>query len=212
MERRGHRQQHAALDPVRLHQRNRALDRSAVAGQHDLPRIVVVGDRADLTFRRSGGQRRCLLDIRAEQRTHRAHTHRHGGLHGLTAQAQQPRGIGERKRPGGAQRGIFAQAVARDELRLVRERKAAFLFEHAQHGNGIGHDRGLGIGGERQRILGPAGHQREEVLLQRIIDFLKHFARGGAGGGKLCPHTDFLTALPRKNKCPHHCTPLEQRA
>lgn len=45
---------------------------------------------------------------------HRALTHRHGGLHGIAADAQKTGGIGNRESTGGTGAGIFAEGVARD--------------------------------------------------------------------------------------------------
>jgi hypothetical protein len=93
--------------------------------------------------------------------------------------------------------------VPGDEIGLVGQRDAAFLFQHAQHGDGMGHDRGLGVLGQGQRLVGPLRHDLEQLLAQRVVDFLEHFARGGAGGGEFGAHAHLLAALPRKNECPH---------
>jgi hypothetical protein len=129
-----------------------------VAGQYDLPRIVVIGDGADITFSGRIGQRLSLGDIGAEQRAHRAHAHRDRRLHRLPAQFQQPRRIGQRERTRRAQRGVFAQAVPGDEIGLTGQRNAAFLFQHPQHRDRIGHDRRLSVFGQGQGIVRPFGH------------------------------------------------------
>ena len=55
-----------------------------------------------------------------------------------------------REGAGGAERGIFAQAVAGDQISVLGDVQPHLLFQHAQHRHGCGHDGGLGIFGERQ--------------------------------------------------------------
>ena len=93
--------------------------------------------------------------------------------------------------------------MARDIICLFRQAQAAFLFKDAQGRNGIGHDGRLGIFGERQLIFRAFGHQAEQRLAQRLIDFLKHLPRNGTGIGQRLAHADGLAALTRKNKCAH---------
>ena len=106
----------------------------------------------------------------AQQRRHRALPDRHGRLHGLAADLQQPRGIGDAERAGRGKRGIFAERVAGDELDLVGEAEALLRLEHAHHRQRDGHQRGLRILGQRQgleralehdarRASGPARHR-----------------------------------------------------
>ena len=67
-----------------------------------------------------------------------------------------------------------------------------------------GHDRGLGILGEDQIAFRPFPHQLRELLRQRVIDFLEHFARGREGIGQRLAHADGLAALSGKKKCASH--------
>jgi hypothetical protein len=69
-----------------------------MARQHDLARVVVVGDCADFPF--SGGRGYFLrqLQVGTEKRCHCANANRHSGLHRLTAQLQQPGGRSEIER------------------------------------------------------------------------------------------------------------------
>ena len=203
VERRRDGQRDAALDAVLLDQRDRAIDRRLVAREHDLTRIVIVGDGADLALGRRLGQRLRLVDVGAEQRAHRAHAHRHRRLHRLAAQLEQPRGVGQAERAHGAERGIFAQAVARDEIGLGGEIDAAVLLQHPQHRDGMRHDRRLRVGGERQDVLGAFAHDRREPLAERVVDFLEDLARGDAGFGELRAHAHLLATLSREYECPH---------
>jgi hypothetical protein len=94
-----------------------AVDGGLVARDDDVAVVVVIGHDADADFR--PGLRRLFgqgqIGLRADQRRHGAPAHRHGALHGLPAQLQQPGGVGERDRPGGAQGRIFAQRMAGHE-------------------------------------------------------------------------------------------------
>ena len=88
--------------------------------------------------------------------------------------------------------------MARDEVRLVGQRDAAFLFEHAQHRDGIRHDRRLGVFRQGQLILGAFRHHLEKVLAQSVVDFLEDLAGHRAGRGEFGTHADFLASLSRK--------------
>ena len=83
-----------SLDAAILGERNGTLDRTLVARQHDLPRVVVVGDLAHFAIGRGLCQGNRLLDIGAQQRAHRALPHGHRRLHRLSAQLEQPRRVG----------------------------------------------------------------------------------------------------------------------
>ena len=54
--------------------------------------------------------------------------------------------------------------MSRDEPRLVGQSYAAFLFKDSKRGNGVGHDRRLGILGEGELILRAIGHDAEQAL------------------------------------------------
>ena len=88
-------------------------------------------------------------------------------------------------------------------MRLFGEFHSTLHFQNTQGRDGIGHDRGLGIFGQRQVGLRPAAHQPEQALPQRVVDFLKHLARNRARLGQRLAHADSLAALPRKDECPH---------
>ena len=208
VERRGDGQQNAALDApaflVVLHHRHRPFDRAFMAGNHDLGGIIIVRDGADLPFRLgSFGKVFGFGDIGAEQRGHRALTHRHGALHRLPAQFQQPCGFAQRDRSGGAQCAIFAQRMPGHAAGDIGQLHAALLLQHAQHGHGQRHDRRLGVFGEHQLIRRAVFHEREQLLAERVVDFLEQFAGMGAGGGQVCAHADLLAALSGENECAH---------
>jgi hypothetical protein len=95
VEGRGDRQQYATLDAVLLDQRHRAIDRVLMTGNHDLRGIIVIGDGANLALGSQLDKGARLFKVRAKQRRHRAHANRHGRLHRLAAQLQQPGGGGQ---------------------------------------------------------------------------------------------------------------------
>ena len=191
-----------------LDQLDRTLDRALVPRDHDLRRIIVIGDGTDFALGRRIGQRLRLFHIRAQQSRHRSDSHRHSRLHGLTAQLQQPRRGRQIKSTGGTESRVFAETVTGHELRLVRQPDPAFLFQHAQRCNCIGHDRGLGIFRKSQLIFRAFGHQAEKLLPQRIVDFFENLPGNHAGIGQRLAHADRLATLPRKNECAHLCSPI----
>ena len=50
---------------------------------------------------------------------------------------------------------------------------------------------------------GPVAHQPEQILAERLVDFVEHVAGGPAGLGERGAHADRLAALPRKKECAH---------
>ena len=128
MKRRRDRQHNGPLHALVLCQRRRALDGLAVAGDDDLIRIIVVGDRADLTLGRFVGDFLRFCAIGAEQRRHRPLADRHRGLHRPPAKLEQLRRGRKIDRAGGAQGGIFAQAMPSNEIGLVGKADAGFLL------------------------------------------------------------------------------------
>ena len=105
----------ARLAPFVLGDRDGALDRRLVAGDHDLGAAIVVGRIADLALRRLAGDLEGRVEFEAEQRRHGALPDRHGALHGIAADPQKPRRIGDRQAAGGGKRRIFAERMAGDE-------------------------------------------------------------------------------------------------
>ncbi len=92
--------------------------------------------------------------FQADDGSHCALAGGNGSLHGIAADAQEARGVGNRKHAGGAERGIFAERVSGDEADLVLQHEAP-RFHDADGGHRDGHQRRLGIGGQRQRVSGP---------------------------------------------------------
>src|SRR3546814_11740688 len=57
----------------------------------------------------------------------------------------------------------------------------SFLLQHPQRRNGVRHDRWLGILSESQIAVWSFTQNTEEMLAQRIINFLKYLPCGGTG-------------------------------
>ena len=65
------------------------------------------------------------------------------------------------------------------------------------------HDRRLRILRQLQLIVRTFAHQPEQVLAQRLVDFVENVLRGSARLRERRAHADRLAALPRKNECAH---------
>ena len=203
MEWRRYGQRHRALGAHVLGDLDGAVDRALVARDHDLRRIIVIGDGAHLAL---GCGVRDLLgkrEVGAEQRRHCAHAHRHRRLHRLSAQLEQLCRGREVERACRAQSRIFAKAVAGDEARGPLKIDPAVPGQRAIDGERIRHDRRLGIFGELELVLRTVPHQTEQVLAERLIDFMENIVRGSACLGERGAHADRLAALSRKNECAH---------
>jgi hypothetical protein len=59
---------------------------------------------------------------------------------------------------------------------------------------------GLGVGGQRQRFLGPLADQLRQVLAQRVGSFLERLGHGRVAAPGV-EHADGLRALARKDEC-----------
>ncbi len=86
---------------------------------------------------------------------------------------------------------------------LVLQRKP-LRFHNAQHRHRNSHQRGLGIGGERQDIFRAFEHGGRELFAQCRVHFLENSARLRKLLCQSLAHTDRLTALPRKSECYRH--------
>ena len=85
--------------------------------------------------------------------------------------------------------------MAGDHDGLLAQGEAAFLLQHAQNRQRVGHQRGLGVLGEDQFLAGAFEHEFGELLVQGVVDLLEHLAGGGEGGGEITSHADGLAAL-----------------
>jgi hypothetical protein len=87
-----------------------------------------------------------------------------------------------------------------DISRLLRDLEAGFGFENAQGRYARGHQRRLGVGGQREVGLGSLEHQLGEVLGQGCVDALKYAARGWKLVRQRLPHADCLGSLTWKDQ------------
>ncbi len=185
-----------------------AFDRGAMAGNHDLAAAIIVGRLHDLLLafgvqRGLGADLLGLRHVGAEQRRHRALPRRDRLLHGLAAQFQQARGVGDGKRADGAQRAVFAQRMAGGDDRAGFDVDAAFGLQNPQHRERMCHQRRLGVLGQGQFLPRPFEHQFRKLLLQDLIDFLKHLPCRAERGGEVAAHADRLATLAWKDKGVH---------
>ena len=106
----------------------------------------------------------CLrhLEAGAEQGRHRALADRHGRLHRLAAQLEQPRRGRQVERAGGAERAIFAELWPATKSAL----SARSIPDAAQGRDRIGHDRRLGVLGQGELVRRPLRHQPRQLLLR----------------------------------------------
>ena len=164
MEGRGHRQQHRALGAGVLGELHRPLDRRLGARDHDLAAAVVVGGLADRAGSRGRSPPRSRCSTAAPKSSPSS-----------AAIAPSPTGTAfciawPRRRSsraasssvsdaGGAQRRIFAQRMAGDEGCVAREVEARPRPRARAAPRGCGHQRRLGVGGQRQLGLRPLEHQ-----------------------------------------------------
>ena len=150
--------------------------------------------------RRLSGDFHHLSELEAENGRHRALADRDRLLHRLAAQAKQTRSVLERERSRGAKSRIFAERMPGDVSRLRRGLEARFGFQNPQGRHARGHERRLGVGGQREFGLGSFEHQLREVLGQGGVDALEYVARGGKLVRKRLPHADRLGPLTRKHQ------------
>ena len=116
MEGRGDGQHDGALGALALGDGDRPLDRRLVAGHHDLGAAVVVRRRRRPRLAPPRGRPRAAASNSSPSSAAMAPcADRHGVLHGIAADAQEPRRVGDRQAAGGGERGIFAERMAGDE-------------------------------------------------------------------------------------------------
>ncbi len=198
----------ARLAPFAFAMLNGALDGRLVAGDDDLPAAVVVGDLADLALRSLARHLARGLDIEAEQRRHGALPDRHGALHGVAADAQEPRRVGERQAAGGGERRIFAERMAGDERRVAMQIESRLGLEHAHGGEADRHQGRLRVGRQGQFVGRALQHHARQLLRQRVVHLLEHRPRLRKSLGERLAHADGLAALPRKDERARHADPV----
>ena len=152
----------------------------------------------------SAGDRHGRVVVEPEQRRHGADADRHRLLHRLPARAQQPRGVGDGEGAGGGERGIFAERMAGDELRVAFEIETGFGFQHAHRRERNRHQCRLRILGERERIGWALEHDGGKLGAKRFIDLVEHLPGRRKIRRQRLAHADRLAALARKHECDRH--------
>src|SRR3546814_2612797 len=74
-------------------------------------------------------------------------------------------------------RGVFAKAMASNEIRLIGQTNAAFLLQHPQRRNGVRHDRWLGILSESQIAVWSFTQNTEEMRSEEHTSELQSLMR-----------------------------------
>ena len=145
-----------------------------VARDHDLRRVVVVGDDADLALRGRLGHGPGDLEAGAEQRGHRAlaHRHRRAASPGRAASAGARWSASRRRRRRTAR--YIRRGCGRRRNRPCR--CDADAFEHPQRRHRIGHDRRLGVLGEGQLVLAALRPSAGTASAERLVHLLEHLA------------------------------------
>ena len=178
-----------------------------------LAAAVVVGGLANLARRtqiahRLRGDRGGLRKVETDDGGHRALAGRNGALHGVSANAQQPRGVLDAQRAGGGEGRIFAQRMAGDELRVARNVQPGFCFENAARREADRHQGGLRVGREGQFRLRPLEHQSGQVLPERTVHLGEYAPGRGVILRERLAHADRLRPLAGKHKSRLHHPPL----
>ena len=191
----------------------RALDRGLGAGNRP-------AGRRHCRWR-SGRPRPCAASRRplrhrpcssADDRRHGALADRHGRLHGVAANAQQPRRVGDRERAGGRERRIFAERMAGDDRRPCRDDRGRFGFQHADRREPHRHQRRLGVGGQRQLSSGPSHIRLGQASRRARRRLPANTARASAKvSAELLAHADGLAALSGKDESQRHARRLSDR-
>ena len=201
MKGRRHRQRQRTLGTVGLEDFTGLLDGRLGAGDHGLGRIVEVHGFDHFVRIRTEGLHHLgaacdhLGRLHPEDGGHGTGAHRHGLLHGLGAKAHQWHSLRQRQHTGGHHGRILAQGMASHS-----GRRNAGLAHPDTVGSNAGHQHhGLGIGGERQDLLGAVLDQLPQVFTQGIGGFLQRFAHFWMVAPGV-EHADRLRPLARKDK------------
>ena len=155
-------------------------------------------------------RRRCASPVRGsspEQGRHGALADRHGLLHGLAAQAQQARRIGNRQARRRRRAPNIRRANGRRRKRASRSSSTpASRFERAQGGEAHGHQRRLGVGGQGELLREPFEHQGREFLRRAPRRLRRNTAREAAkASSSALPMPTAWEPCPGKMKCDGHC-------
>ena len=164
-----------------------------------MPRRIVIRDLAGTAISAAElTKRHCLVRRCAQQSRHCALTGRYSRLHGITANAQNARGIRKLDRAASGQCGILTERVSCHERGLVRA--DAMGLKRTDGSNADGHERRLRIRRQLQLFLIAFPDQLRKILMERGVHRLEDFPRFWICRGKVLAHADELAALSGENE------------
>ena len=178
------------------------------AGDDDLRRRHCRWRLADLAVRRLAGDLDRGLEFESEERRHRALPDRHGALHGIAANAQQPRRVGELQAAGGGERRIFAERMAGDEGRVFDEIEPASASSTRMAARLTAISAGCALAVSVRSSAGPSHMIVGQLLAERLVDLVEHRPRLRKSLGERLAHADGLAALTGKDECARHADPV----
>ena len=197
MGRHAHRQRQRAFGTGGFTGGARTFNGLFVPGDNHLARRIVVHRRDHLPFGRLFTGFGDSGVVQTDNRGHGAGTFRYGFLHEFTTQLNQANGISETDNARAYQRGVFAEAVTRQQ----RWRFAALLLPDAVQRHGGGEQRRLSLPGLIQFFCRALLRQRPQIVTQRCGSFTEGLFNDRPGGSHFGQHAYGLRALPREHKC-----------
>ena len=122
-------------------------------------------------------------------------------LHQLAPPTHQPGGLDRRQGAGSDVGAILAQAVPRGSRHWAEP-----LPHQGEDRGGVSQDRGLGVPGLLQLLLGPLPHDPGErhAPPQRMVGGDERVPGGGKPLGQIPRHADLLRPLSGKEEQTHH--------
>ena len=124
-------------------------------------------------------------------------------MHGLAAELQETRSVGEGQGTRRAEGRVLAKGVAGHEGGAVNA-DPEFPLQRPHHGKTDSHEGGLSVFRQGELVLGTLPHQGGELLAKGLVDLLEDLAGRSKGNGQVGAHADGLAALARKQKGKTH--------
>ena len=198
MERSADRQLDGTANATRLGSLDGVIDSRSGATDDDLTQGVVIGKLDNPGGRGFGDNVVNHRFISPQNGSHSAVTWWNRALHTVAAKPQQLCRIAGGKRSGSRQRGIFTKRMTGNEIRHLMNRLAGGLAQHSDSCHRCGEQGRLGVSGQPQILFRTVLHQREQILVKRLIHLIKDGAGSRERIRKRTAHTDRLRSLPRK--------------
>ncbi len=183
-----------------------SFDGALVAGDDDLVGRVQVGGGDDFALGGFGEDAGECFERHPEDGGHGPDTGGDCVLHILATFADEAEGVAEVEATGGDERGVFAEGVAGNIVRGTD-----FSFEHGPGGDRDGQERGLGVFGEAELVVGAFETEFGEREAEGIIGLFE----AAPGGLKVLregeAHARELRALAGEEESGFHRIPLHYR-